>query len=293
MASFGPSLPPDLIEARKTRLKARETYRKPVELSDPLLPEAQARTEDRRTQRKASGEFPPSEVQVDATPRAQWEGDDDNRHHDEHKDDNDDDEDDEEIGPMLPGAEIEQIYAARKAPDQMPQVNVSDVQQHPGSTERPEWMLAPPVSGDWAKNIDTTKLKSRSFATSRPGRPAIADPQQPSSAWTSTPGVRSATDSTDSMDSNGERSVINKQELHDDRERQKVVEHSHNSSRGASLFKQHNEKRRKFGDDEDDVSKRSFDREKDIGSNTTFKKTKSFADKSKNFDSMFDTGKFL
>lgn len=188
-------------------------------------------------------------------------------------------EEDEEVGPMLPGDTSNPERYNRASPTVS---RTTHELSREATSGRPDWMIVPPSSNDWAKNIDTTKLKSRSFATVRPGRPPPL-----TNTDTDSSGIATAAQPSGSQRN---LAIESKRKMTVDR----VDSYKERQDNEESLYDQHNKKRRMLGTDlDDDVSARPFDREKDIGSSITRKHAHQMATKSKDLNSMFETAKYL
>lgn len=204
----------------------------------------------------------------------------------------DDDTSDDDTGPMLPSSDMQLTHRVPQdgnLKDLESQRTKPEAQGATAPHKRPEWMLNPPTATDWTKSIDTTNLKSRTFAQHRPGKASSNRPASDSahSSWTKIDGSsRSESDTGTASKSND---VL--ESKHNSKQRRIAAEH--HQERGESLFQQHNDKRRRTGNVEDDVTKRPFDREKDIGGNNSLVKTRHLANQAKNLGSMFETSKYL
>lgn len=256
MSAIGPALPQDLIDARKRKRAEGDA----TEL-DPSIADIEAQVSHTGTS-GTKDDLDDTVEQEEATVYQEIDSDDD-------------------IGPMLPDPRREapaQVQIAKPEPP-LPQAPAS-------TSSRPDWMLKPPSSKDWHENMDTTKLKSRTFATSRPGRPSPSTDLQKNEKWTDIPG--SSTNVHKVMDSKSDSCLEHQHKTQAEFPSQNLPQ-----KRGESLYITHNDKRRKAQPEEDDVSKRSFDREKDIVRNTSLQKTNQMAKSAKNMTSMFDTGRYL
>ena len=60
-------------------------------------------------------------------------------------------------------------------------------------SQRDEWMIVPPASGDWSTRMDPTKLKHRKFNTGKGAKgPAQAPGRESNTNWTETPDEKRA-----------------------------------------------------------------------------------------------------
>ncbi|CCG81935.1 Putative uncharacterized protein [Taphrina deformans PYCC 5710] len=289
MSSVGPSLPPDILEARlkkRRRISDSQTDNfTTAKMADrnsrtDSLPKTQIiESEEHMSANKVSTEKLSHSV---ASSRDMCG-------------DVDDEDEDDDIGPKLPqdNASQSRTPATGQASGTLATADSSSgiPETSPvGNVVRPDWMLYPPSSTDWTKSIDTTKLKSRTFATHR-ARNTPADNTTGStrtSDWTKFPGKSVSRKSTDE---DTDLKFHDRQEKYHERQSRAAKEIQ--IDRGPSLYDQHNEKQRSIIGNPDEAVNRPFDREKDIGGNSSFTKTKEFAKNSKDLSSMFGTGKYL
>ena len=208
--------------------------------------------------------------------------------------DSDSSDSDDDFGPSLPSAQSAkpQIGPSMPAP-------AADDDPAP---QRDSWMLAPPTSGPFSER-DPTKIKARKFATSKPG--ASQPSKEVSSIWTETPEEklqrlqdsvlgRSAGPSKDGSGGQQSGTVKSKEE----EERNRKIAANIQASRGKSLLEEHKDQTRAKGtdkDEEDDPSKRGFDREKDmaLGGSLGSAQRKELVNKSANFGGRFQKGSYL
>lgn len=179
------------------------------------------------------------------------------KNNDRDKEDSEDEEGD--CGPQLPGQEDDR-YSRRP-----PKTSDLSAVSAEGQKQRAEWMTLPPRIDDWKQNIDTTKLKSRTFAPARRGASQIS-----SSSLTDRE-LSSATKRAEAGNAQDAETI---------------------GPRAKSLYDQHNERRREAAPAEDSPSQRPFDREKDIGSSISYKKSRQIATESQGLSSKFETSKF-
>jgi len=163
-------------------------------------------------------------------------------------------------------------------------------------------MLVPPSNSDWSSRVDPTKLKNRKFQSGKGARaPGAGD----SAVWTETPeekrrrledevmGRQGASQpSTGRGDGGcgGGRAGKGKDE---DRETERRIK-EYNEKRGGSLLKAHKQAGR-GKEEEDDPSKREFDREKDMSLGTKIgeAKRREMVKRAGDFTSRFEKGKYL
>lgn len=281
MISVGPSLPPELLAARKRKRDQQSlenTGNQKARQGEDETVHGTKVVQSARSEDHASGQVA---LITDVDRRSS---------RDESSGSQEEDEEDETIGPMLPQnhpSSLVSYEARRKDHDELTKAPISQVQ-----SGRPDWMICPPSGSDWTKNIDTTSLKSRSFATQKPGRPSISASHgiQQADAWTKVPGQTATTLNSKTSPTEETEKVRRR---HDDEQRGKSAAFDASAGRARSLYDQHNEKRQRTGADMEDASHRPFDREKDIVRNSSLQKTRQMASNSKHLSTMFDTGKFL
>ena len=196
------------------------------------------------------------------------------------------DEDDDDYGPSLPTAATRpQIGPAMPpAPEDAPQ--------------RDSWMLAPPTSSGYTER-DPTRIKARKFASKSSATPAGT---QASSIWTETPEekLQRLQDSVMGRTAPGAAAQDGQSEARskEEEERNRRIAASVEAKRGKSLYDEHGEKRKQKGQDkeeEDDPSKRAFDREKDmaLGGKIGTAQRRELLNKAANFGGRFQKGSFL
>ncbi|KAL8932427.1 MAG: hypothetical protein Q9211_006318 [Gyalolechia sp. 1 TL-2023] len=169
-------------------------------------------------------------------------------------------------------------------------------------------MLIPPSQDDWSARIDPTKLRNRKFNT---GKGAKAPPSSKGAAggvdtnalWTETPeqkrqrledemmGVKKPAQLVDAGDEAGRRGGGKTEE--ERRETERRIREFNEKNRSASLYEEH--KKQVPKEKEDDPSKRTFDKEKDMGGGMKIghAKRKEMMNKAADFGSRFAGGKYL
>ncbi|ESZ93641.1 hypothetical protein SBOR_5946 [Sclerotinia borealis F-4128] len=217
---------------------------------------------------------------------------------------NSDSDSDSDYGPALPPAEGSaaaialESQRAREAQAAVAKLN------EPVKPQRPDWMLAPPTSSDWTSKIDPTKLKARKFAGGK-GAKAPAEKTGVSAIWTETPeekrqrvedAVLGRQDYAASTSSGPART---KAESRADEETDKRIREYNAKNRGKSLYEAHADGSVVGGkgkkEEEDDPSKRAFDREKDmaLGGRLGHAKKKELLNRAADFGSRFQKGSYL
>jgi hypothetical protein len=268
MPSVGPSLPPELAEKRK---------RDESEDSDASATRADSSASTNKKQRVIGPSMPPAPL--DERPAHSPSEGDDNA--DSASDDSDDD-----FGPALPtAADFGKQKAAQPAPKAAASV----------ALQRDEWMTMAPTNGDWSSRVDPTQLKARKFNSGK-GAKLPADSAGSGDAWHETPeqkqarlqrelmGVKdkSSSDAASSKPATGETDAATAQRLK-----------NYNAVRGPSLFDAHQKKQGR--EEDDDPSKRAFDREKDVGGGLQLNSTqrRDMMKKASDFGSRFSSSKYL
>lgn len=179
-------------------------------------------------------------------------------------------------------------------------------------SQRDEWMIVPPSSGDWSSRVDPTKLKNRKFNTGKGSNGMVQNADRESNAnWTETPDEKKARLQREMM---GIKDISSIQDAPEDdaKSRENVrklreynVSQSPESSfaylfdrrqeklRGSTLYKEHQKTNPQ--EKEDDPSARPFDRDKDIAGGMKINHTqrREMMNKAADFGSRFSSGKFL
>ncbi|KAF5868540.1 uncharacterized protein Bfra_012186 [Botrytis fragariae] len=217
---------------------------------------------------------------------------------------NSDSDSDSDYGPSLPptaGSAAAIALASQQAREAQAAAAKSN---EPAKPQRPDWMLAPPTSSDWTTKIDPTKLKARKFAGGK-GSKAPAEKTGVSAIWTETPeekrqrledAVLGRQESAAST-SNGSARTIAESRAAEETDRR--VREYNAKNRGKSLYEAHAEGSVVGGkgkkEEEDDPSKRGFDREKDmaLGGRLGHAKKKELLNKAADFGSRFQKGSYL
>lgn len=193
-------------------------------------------------------------------------------------------------------------------------------------------MLAPPTSSDWTARVDPTKLKNRKFASSKGGSASAASSSAQggiSSVWTETPDEKRKRLADQVLGRGGDdgvalgagkgRPAVTAADGDAERETQRRIAEYDARNRGSrSLMEQHQDRKvRRDGDrdgdaragqrskakdktghgdeEEDDPSKRAFDREKDMGLGGRIGQVqkREMLKKAGDFGGRFERGKYL
>lgn len=201
----------------------------------------------------------------------------------------DDSSSDDDYGPSLPtAANRPQIGPAMPPPpsDDTPQ--------------RDSWMLAPPTASGYTER-DPTRLKARKFASKSSAQPAGT---QAASIWTETAEEKLQRLQDSVLGRSGGPAGSSAGEgpdaarAREEEERNRKIAASVEAKRGKSLMDEHGAKRKLQGADkeeEDDPSKRAFDREKDmaLGGKIGSAQRKELLNKAADFGGRFQKGSYL
>ncbi|KAI5467314.1 hypothetical protein BGZ63DRAFT_370926 [Mariannaea sp. PMI_226] len=192
---------------------------------------------------------------------------------------------DDDYGPAPPGA------SNSHKPVLGPQLPSAEPQP-----QRDSWMLAPPEASSYSER-DPTRIRNRKFA-SKPS--SSSGPSTISSIWTETPeeklkrlkaSVLGREDQSKGVSTGPTRTK-------EEEERHRKISASIEARRGKSLYDEHQVAREKSGakvEEEDDPSKRAFDKEKDmaLGGKIGTAQRRELMNKSANFGGRFQKGSFL
>ncbi|QSZ29310.1 hypothetical protein DSL72_003823 [Monilinia vaccinii-corymbosi] len=217
---------------------------------------------------------------------------------------NSDSDSDSDYGPALPPAAGSAAAIALES-QRMREANAAaSKSSEPTKPQRPDWMLAPPTSSDWTSKIDPTKLKARKFAGGK-GAKAPAEKAGVSAIWTETPEEKrqrledAVLGRQDAAASNSNGPARTKAESKADEETDKRIKEYNAKNRGKSLYEAHADGSVVGGkgkkEEEDDPSKRGFDREKDmaLGGRLGHAKKKELLNRAADFGSRFQKGSYL
>ena len=210
---------------------------------------------------------------------------------------NADSDSEDDYGPPLPSAST--------APK--PSIGPSLPPSEP-TPQRDTWMLAPPSSSSSYTERDPTRMRSRKFA-SKPSTTSSAATGGVSSIWTETPEekLRRLQDSVLGRESRssaggegGQGAAAREARTREQEERDRKIAASVEAHRGRSLYEDHQSSRKEKGsvtkgEEDDDPSKRAFDREKDmaLGGKIGTAQRRDLMNKSANFGGRFQKGSFL
>ncbi|KAF3057057.1 hypothetical protein GL218_06360 [Daldinia childiae] len=226
-------------------------------------------------------------------------------------DSDDDDDDDDDYGPALPTStsHIQRQTQARAAEE------AARAAAAAAGPQRDDWMLAPPTASGY-RAPDPTKLKNRRFASGPRTASSAAPSNEISSIWTETPeqkrkrlenAVLGRTDDTTqarttSSGHGGTGSTVAAADAplsKEAQEQQDRVRSYTEATRGRSLYEEHQASRQgrklQTDEEEDDPSKRAFDREKDmkLGGRIGTAQRRELLNRAADFGGRFAKGKYL
>ncbi|PVH76424.1 hypothetical protein DL98DRAFT_518015 [Cadophora sp. DSE1049] len=210
----------------------------------------------------------------------------------------------DDYGPSLPpapGSAAESALLASQASERAR----SAAETQTSKPQRAEWMLAPPTDSDWTGRVDPTKLKNRKFASGK-GAKAPAEKSGISAIWTETPEekrqrledeVLGRKEAATSGRGGGEKKGLSKELEMEERATARRIQEYNEKNRGRSLYEEREATQEKRGEkvEEDDPSKRGFDREKDmaLGGRLGNGQKKEMLAKAADFGSRFQKGRYL
>jgi hypothetical protein len=220
-----------------------------------------------------------------------------------HNPPDDSDSDSDDYGPSLPpapGSAAEAtLFAAQKLEREEAAATTASAKP-----QRAEWMLAPPTDSDWTSRVDPTKLKNRKFQSGK-GAKAPTEKSGISAIWTETPEekrkrladeVLGRAEVATSSRGGGKQKREEGESKEDEATARRIREYNE-KVRGKSLYEERRERKERDGtkEEEDDPSKRGFDREKDmaLGGRMGHGEKREMLAKAKDFGSRFQKGSFL
>ncbi|WPH02377.1 Hypothetical protein R9X50_00524000 [Acrodontium crateriforme] len=278
MSGIGPALPPHLLAKRK-RKEEDESPDAPARASGAKRSPSPNEAEKRR---KVMGpSMPPAPLDKRPSEPA-------NPVESESSDDDDD------FGPSLPPSNGDE--ATNYNDDDQELDDQSAQQKLAARPQRDEWMTMAPKQDDLAARMDPTKIRARGFNTGKgaKGPNAIGDD---GSSWNETPeqkmkrlqdemmGITRPSASKPGSDLNVAKAT------RDEAAAARIQELT--KTRGPTLMEKH--AGTKAAEQEDDPSKRAFDREKDMGSGQRIghAQRKQMLNKAADFSTKFSGGSYL
>ncbi|KAI0849574.1 hypothetical protein F5Y00DRAFT_53953 [Daldinia vernicosa] len=224
-----------------------------------------------------------------------------------------DDDDDDDYGPALPTSisHIQRQTQARAAEE------AARAAEAAAGPQRDDWMLAPPTASGY-RAPDPTKLKNRRFASGPRTASSAAPGNEISSIWTETPeqkrkrlenavlgrtddaATQTRTTSSGRGAGAGSSTAAADAPLSKEaQEQQDRVRSYTEATRGRSLYEEHQASRQgrklQTEEEEDDPSKRAFDREKDmkLGGRIGTAQRRELLNRAADFGGRFAKGKYL
>ena len=295
MSDIGPSLPPHLLAKRK-RQREEEVKNEEAAASGAKLPSS---PEDGEKRRRIAGPAMPPAL-LDERPNQPPNG----------QEDESSDDDDDDFGPAPPSATN---TGAASRQDEVGPENITH-ETEPETVKRDEWMMMPPKQDDLAARMDPLKQRPRGFNTGKGGKGPSASGDD-NSSWHETPEQKRKRLEDEMMGISKPSTKASVTTAKADRGKDaaaaaKIREHTvsrhfeccsrmnqgpnseQEKTRGASLMEQHQNSKGNI--EEDDPSKRAFDREKDMGGRTIGQiQRKEMLNKASGFSSKFSGGSYL
>jgi len=213
-----------------------------------------------------------------------------------------DSDSDSDYGPSLPpppGSAAEaSLFVAQQQERESAAVSTASAKP-----QRAEWMLVPPTDSDWTSRVDPTKLKNRKFASGK-GAKAPAEKSGISAIWTETPEQKRQRLADEVLgraevatSARGKGKEKPEGESREDEATARRIREYNEKNRGRSLYEERRERKERDGtkEEEDDPSKRGFDREKDmaLGGRMGHGEKREMLAKARDFGSRFQKGSFL
>ncbi|KAL7791365.1 hypothetical protein V8C37DRAFT_161252 [Trichoderma ceciliae] len=300
MSSIGPQLPP--APTKRRRLSDNDDGSASSSNKHPRRHDAATATQSLQKQDEIdlNGSGPDSgddyaPPRPSLPPRAAANNDDE-IHLSEPDSDSDSSEDEDGFGPSLPSASAPRRQIGPSLPP-------SQLDEAP---RRDDWMLAPPPSSSTFSERDTSRIRARKFASKPSSSSSAAAPGAPS-IWTETPEEKlkrlqdAVLGRTSSASEAG--ALADLADTHRRKQlRDEALSANIQAQRGRTLLEEHQGGKKTAGakdkqpeEEEDDPSRRAFDREKDmaIGGRITSTQRRELIHKSANFGGRFQKGSFL
>ncbi|KAI0380228.1 hypothetical protein F5Y04DRAFT_257750 [Hypomontagnella monticulosa] len=219
------------------------------------------------------------------------------------------DSDDDDYGPALPTSTSHQARATQARARETAERAAAEA----AGPQRDDWMLAPPSAGSAYRAPDPTKLKNRRFASGpRSGATSsnTGGGDEVSSIWTETPEQkrqrlenavlgREGSSTTQKTSSRNPSTNAGVGKTPEDAAQQERIRNFTEATRGKSLYEEHQASRKgrtlKEEEEEDDPSKRAFDREKDmkLGGRIGTAQRRELLNRAADFGGRFEKGKYL
>ncbi|TLS28987.1 hypothetical protein PpBr36_00739 [Pyricularia pennisetigena] len=217
-------------------------------------------------------------------------------------DEDSDDDDDDDYGPALPTSAqaAQRSAAAAEASARLAQdAESAAVAAAAAPSKRDDWMIRPPPP---TNKPDPTKIRAKGFATGRAATSTAGqNPGEIGSMWTET--VQERKDrilSRRGPDASSSSAAATSNKNPGDDARDAAIRAYTSQTRGKSLYEEHQANRKAGGGartagEEDDPSKRAFDREKDmaVGGRVTNAQMRDLRKQAADFGGRFSKGKYL
>ncbi|KAI1815217.1 hypothetical protein GGS20DRAFT_354706 [Poronia punctata] len=312
-SNIGPTLPPTVASANTDEI--------PIDDDDnhgPAPPEPKPAPAPAPAPKRVHGPAPPSAALSERPTSSP------NPHSDSDSDSDSEDDDDDDYGPALPTATSHLTRQARA----LEAAAAAEAAALAAGPKRDDWMLLPPTSNS---GPDPTKLKARKFNSGPRHNPNDNGGGEISSIWTETPEQKrkrlenavlgrddSSTTATATVTaSGGKKQQSKKPKTREDIEQEERIRQFTEATRGRSLYEEHQEAKAAKGsggsgssssiskaggakkgwidEEEDDPSKRAFDKEKDmkLGGRIGASQRKELLNKAADFGGRFAKGKYL
>ncbi|PMD61519.1 uncharacterized protein K444DRAFT_628545 [Hyaloscypha bicolor E] len=214
---------------------------------------------------------------------------------------NSDSDSDDDYGPSLPPPAGSAAEASLFATQQQERLEAAATTAS-AKPQRAEWMLVPPTDSDWTSRVDPTKLKNRKFQSGK-GAKAPTEKSGISAIWTETPEQKrqrladEVLGRAEVATSSRTKKERPEGESREDEATSRRIREYNEKMRGKSLYEERRERKENDGtkEEEDDPSKRGFDREKDmaLGGRMGHGEKREMLAKAKDFGSRFQKGSFL
>ncbi|KAA8893493.1 hypothetical protein FN846DRAFT_913966 [Sphaerosporella brunnea] len=206
---------------------------------------------------------------------------------------------DDDFGPAPPTASRTEEEEEREAQRRLARFQTAQkTASNDGKPKRDEWMIVPPKSEDWASKVDPTKIKNRKFQTGKGAKAPQRGNSGENTLWTETPEQKRQRLEDEVMGrrkpatqgpADNNKKGVSSAEAEETARRIREYNYQY---RGKSLYDEHKQQAR-F--EEDDPSKRAFDREKDIagGRQISNQQKREMLNRAADFGSRFSSGKYL
>ncbi|KAI9783448.1 MAG: hypothetical protein M1816_001372 [Peltula sp. TS41687] len=283
MAITGPELPSAEKAKRKREDEDNEGALEPRPSASPRTVSGSAPSTDKR-RRVIGPSLPPAPLNEQPDAPAESDGEDSSS--------------DGDVGPALPTPKDLmnnrdwQTQSSLATQD----LNSAKAKEKP---QREEWMLVPPKEADWTSRVDPTKLRNRKFNTGMGAKAPTQKSGGDHTLWTETPEQKRQRLADEMMGVRkpaAEEEASPSQRNHNSAEDQATarrIQEYNERHRDQSLYDKHKKSTKR--EQEDDPSKRAFDKEKDIGGGQKVghAQRKELLNRAADFGSRFSGGNYL